>query len=150
MQKGKAQRRMAAELLKCGINRVWLDKDNMEKIATAITRDDIRRLIEKGFIKARQKKGTGRYQARRTAEKKRKGRVRGAGSKKGGKNSIVPKKRKWINTIRPLRRYLQALRQNKKINRRTYRKLYTLSSGGFFRNKPHLKRYMEKEGIEVK
>ena len=137
MKKGYAQRRMAASLMKCGLNRVWMDPENIDKIVSAITREDVRKLIAKGLIKAKQKKGTGRYQARVRIGKKRKGRVRGAGSKKGGQNSVVSRKRKWINTIRPIRRYLKALKDKKILGTKEYRKLYSLSSGGFFRNKPH-------------
>ena len=39
------QRRMAAELLKCGVHRVWMDQDRLDEIAKAVTKDDIRILI---------------------------------------------------------------------------------------------------------
>ncbi len=41
----KMQRRIAADLLKCGENRVWIDPERIDDVATAITREDIRRLI---------------------------------------------------------------------------------------------------------
>ena len=37
------QRRMAADVLKCGENRVWLDPDSSEEIAECITRSEIGR-----------------------------------------------------------------------------------------------------------
>ena len=60
------QRRMAAEILKCGENRVYMNPNNIEDISEAVTRGDIRRLIHEGIIKARQVKGisTGRKKAR--------------------------------------------------------------------------------------
>jgi len=44
------QKRIAAEILKCGINRIWIDPKD-EKIKQAITRNDIRRFIKEGSIK---------------------------------------------------------------------------------------------------
>lgn len=51
------QRRMAATLLKCGKNRVWMDYDRLDEIAKAVTKDDIRVLIKGKAIKSRQVKG---------------------------------------------------------------------------------------------
>jgi len=45
------QRRLAAEVLECGMNRVWFDPTALDEIASAATKDDIRELIEKGLIK---------------------------------------------------------------------------------------------------
>lgn len=47
----KMQRRIAAELLKCGENRVWIDPEKVDEVASAITREDIRRLIKEGVIR---------------------------------------------------------------------------------------------------
>ena len=46
----KNQRRMAAELLKCGAERVWIDPNDMESLEYAITRADIRIAIHNGTI----------------------------------------------------------------------------------------------------
>ncbi|MEM3574244.1 MAG: 50S ribosomal protein L19e, partial [Candidatus Bathyarchaeia archaeon] len=51
----RTQRRMAAEILGVGIDRVWMNPDDIEKIESAITREDVRRLIHEGSIKAIQK-----------------------------------------------------------------------------------------------
>ena len=47
----KNQRRMAAEILKCGQERVWIDPNDMESLEDAITRADIRIAIHNGTIK---------------------------------------------------------------------------------------------------
>ena len=49
----KNQRRMAAELLGCGKNRIRIDHNRMLDVADAITRSDIRKLINEKAIKAR-------------------------------------------------------------------------------------------------
>ncbi len=60
----KNQKRMAAEILKCGHTRVWLDPNRIEDVADAITRADIRTAIESGTIRALPKKGISRGRAR--------------------------------------------------------------------------------------
>ena len=44
----KNQKRMAAEILDCGYNRVWIDPNRAEDVADAITRADIRTAIASG------------------------------------------------------------------------------------------------------
>ena len=73
----KNQRRMAAELLDCGANRVWIDPNRIEDVADAITRNDIRILINWGLIKAKQKRGISSGRRKHLAAQKKKGRQRG-------------------------------------------------------------------------
>jgi len=53
----KSQRRLAAEILKIGESRVWMDPDRTEEVEIAISREEIRRLIHDGAIKSRPKRG---------------------------------------------------------------------------------------------
>ena len=146
------QRRMAASLLKCGVNRVWMDQDRLDEIAKAVTKDDIRILINGKAILSRQKKGISTGRKKLIAKQKEKGRRRGHGSRKGAKYARKPKKERWIQTIRPLRTYLKNLRDEKQIDRSTYRKYYRKAKGGEFRSKHHLKTHLISDGIikEVK
>jgi len=141
------QRRMAAELLKCGVHRVWMDQDRLDEIAKAVTKDDIRILINGKAIKARQIKGISSGRKKYVAEQKEKGRRRGHGSRKGAKYARLPKKERWINTIRPIRTYLKTLREEKQINATTYRKYYRKAKGGEFRSKHHLQTHLISDGI---
>ena len=54
----KSQKRMAAEVMDVGEDRVWIDPDEQEKVEEAITRKDIRNLVEGGTIQKRDVKGT--------------------------------------------------------------------------------------------
>jgi large subunit ribosomal protein L19e len=135
----KFQRRIAAKILKVGENRIWLDLTKREEIEKAVTRADIKKLIEKKIIKALPEK------LKKPRERKK--RKSAPGSKKGGKYSTIEKKRKWILTIRPLRKMLKELRDSGQIDRKTYRKLYLLVKGGMFRSRAHLKTYLEQKGI---
>ena len=48
----RAQRRLAADVLDVGENRVWFDPEEQGEIADAITREDIRDLVDRGAIDA--------------------------------------------------------------------------------------------------
>ena len=141
------QRRMAASLLKCGINRVWMDQDRLDEIAKAVTKDDIRILINGKAIKSRQKKGISKGRKRYNILQKSKGRRKGHGSRKGAKYARFPRKQQWIRTIRPIRSYLKDLRDSEKIPRSIYRKYYRKAKGGEFRSKRHLKTHLVSDGV---
>jgi len=141
------QRRMASLLLKCGENRVWMDHDRLEEIAKAVTKDDIRVLINGKAIKSRQIRGISSGRKKLNAKQKEKGRRRGHGSRKGAKYARLPKKDRWIRTIRPIRTYLRSLRDEKQIDSTTYRKYYRKAKGGEFRSKHHLQTHLISDGI---
>jgi len=46
-----------------------------------------------------------------------------------------------MTTIRALRTYLKNMRDNREINKTTYRKLYNMAKGGAFRSKSYMKTY---------
>lgn len=142
-----SQRQLAAKILNAGRNRIWIDPEKLEQVSAALTRQDVQRLIDKGIIKKLKVEGISRGRKRARQVKKRHGRLRGAGKIRGSYHARISGKRRWINTIRPIRRYLTALKLKKLIDTRTYRHLYLQAGGGFFRNKTHLKLYLEKEGM---
>jgi large subunit ribosomal protein L19e len=141
------QRRMAASILKCGLYRVWMDQDRLEEIARAVTKDDIRILINGKAIKAKQKKGISSGRKKYITNQKHKGRRTGYGSRKGAKYARFPRKAQWIRTIRPLRTYLRELRDNGKISPSSYRKYYRKSKGGEFRSKRHIHTHLISDGV---
>jgi len=137
------QKRIAAKVLKVGVGRVWVDPEAAEDVAEAITRGDIRDLIEEGVIKDKQKKGVSKGRARVRAIQKALGRRKGQGSRKGAKGARANKKRRWITKIRALRRRLKELRDEGYVNKTTYRRLYNKANGGDFRNIAHLNDYIK-------
>lgn len=141
------QRRMAASILKCGGTRVWMDPDRLEEIAKAVTRDDVLILVKGGAIKSIQKQGNSRGRHKHILHQKQKGRRTGQGSRKGPKHARLPKKERWIRTIRPIRTYLKQLREETKIDAHTYRVYYRKAKGGVFRNKQHLKSHLLADNI---
>lgn len=143
----KNQKRMAAELLGCGYNRVWIDPNRMEDVATAITRGNIRVLINAGAIRAKPKRGISSGRAKSQRAQKAKGRQRGPGSRKGAKYARTPRKQAWMKRIRILRAKLKDMRDAGEIDTRTYRKYYRQAKGGMFRDRSHLETQMRIHGV---
>lgn len=139
----RMQKRMAAQILKVGIHRVWFDDDDLDEISEAVTREDIKRLIIRGSIQQKQVQGTSRVRANKIKLQKAKGRRRGHGSRKGSKHSKVSSKRMWIKTIRPIRRRLKELRDSNLIEKSVYRKTYMMAKGGTFKSKAYLESYLK-------
>lgn len=142
----KNQKRMAADILGCGHSRVWIDPNQIEDVADAITRADIRKAISSGSIRALPQTGVSRGRARHRLAQKSKGRRRGQGSRKGTAGARNPSKRRWIRTIRPIREMLREMRDSGKITRSVYRKFYRQSKGGMFRSKRQLMLHLKTEG----
>jgi len=140
------QRRMAAEILKCGENRVWLNPDREDEVSDCITRADIRTAVASGLIKAKPKKGISKARTRHSAEQKSKGRRKGPGSRKGTSNARQSDKSKWIATIRPIRDELKTLRAEGKITPSVYRLYYRKAKGGVYKNRRNLKAHMTSAG----
>ncbi len=140
------QRRLAAEVLKCGVHRVWIDPEEIEEVEKAVTRRDVRNLVKQGIIKAKKKQGISRGRARQRDAQRKKGRQRGHGSRKGAATARQSRKQRWIQTIRPIRRYLRELRDGDAITRSQYRRYYQRAKGGEFHSVRHLRTHLKMEG----
>lgn len=138
----KSQRRLAAEILKVGESRVWIDPDRIDYVEAAITREEIRKLIHEKVVKPLPEKGISRARARVFAQKRKKGLRRGPGGKSGPATSKISKKQAWMNRIRPIRKRLTELKETRAINESAYRKLYDMSESGIFESKADLERYI--------
>ena len=139
----KTQKRMAAEVMDVGKDRVWINPDEMEKVDEAITRKDIRNLIEGGTIQKKDEKGTSKGRAKHIKKQKKKGRRKGQGSRKGKKGARKSDKTKWMEKIRSIRKRLKEMRDEEEITSDQYRKLYDMSKGGFFRDTKHLENHVQ-------
>ena len=138
----KSQRRLAADILKVGESRVWIDPERIDYVEAAITREEIRKLIHEKVVKPIPEKGVSRARARVLAEKRKKGLRRGPGGKSGGARSKISKKQAWMNKIRPLRKRMIELKKSRTITESTYRKMYDMSESGAFASKAELERYI--------
>ncbi len=136
--KADRARELVAQMYGVGKKRVWIDPGRLEDVESALTKDDLRKLVESGVIRILQKKGQSRYRARILRIKKKKGRRRGPGSRKGPPGARLDPKKAWMRKIRAIRRLLKRLREKGVIDRKTYRRLYRQAKGGFIRSKAHV------------
>ena len=144
-----SQKRMAAKIMKCGESRIWLDPSRSDEIASAITSEDVRRLIKDGIIMRKPATGTSNARAKILKSKKKGGLKKGHGSRKGKKTARAGSKKKWINLIRALRMMLKELKKSGSITNKDYWNLYKKAGGGFFRSRSHLKLYLEQRGVKA-
>ncbi len=135
-----SQKRLAAELLKVGTTRVWVDPEDTDRVSSAITRNEIRKLIHEGSIRKLPEIGISRGRKRVRRQELLAGRHKGPGSTKG---SVGNSKRKWVVRIRSIRRRLRTLRDKRFIATQDYRKLSLMAKGGTFRSAAHLDEYVE-------
>lgn len=140
------QKRLAADIMKCGKQRVRIDPDRVEEVAGAVTRADVRRLIEGKVITKVQKQGVSRGRGRKLDAQKAKGRRVGHGSRKGAAGARNPRKQRWMTLIRALRTQLREQRESGEIDRHTYRVYYSRAKGGQFRSRAHMVAHMKTEG----
>jgi large subunit ribosomal protein L19e len=143
----KSQRRMAAKVYGVGENRIRMNPERLEDIGDSITRSSVRAAVGYGAIQIKPKKGISRGRTRARKAQKKGGRRRGPGSRKGGRNARTPSKRSWIQKIRPMRATLRELRESKKIDPKTYRKVYLWAKGGMYKNVPHMLTQMRTQGL---
>uniref|UniRef100_A0A1I7YBV9 Large ribosomal subunit protein eL19 n=1 Tax=Steinernema glaseri TaxID=37863 RepID=A0A1I7YBV9_9BILA len=92
-------KRLAAEVLKCGQRRVWLDPNEADALAGANSRQNIRRLARDGLILKKPTAVHSRYRARVMMEARRKGRHMGTGKRNGTRNARMPEKVLWIRRM---------------------------------------------------
>lgn len=141
------QKRLAAEVMGCGIDRVRFDPAKLKEIRDAITKQDIRRLVQQRAITKKPVLGRSGYQASIRKIRRQKGRRQGPGSREGAKGARRGKKSLWINTIRSQRKYLKLLKGNQSITNDTFKKIYVLAKGGLFRSRGHIRLYLEEHRL---
>ena len=141
------QRRLAAQILKCGTHRIKFDTERLEEIKESITKSDIRSLINNGAILRKRLLNTSSYWTKIRKAQKSHGKQKGQGSRKGKKTARLYPKRVWMNKIRLQRNFIKDLRDQGLISITDYHELYMKSKGGFFRSIRHIKLYTNERGL---
>ncbi len=141
------QKRLAAQLLKCSPQRVIFDTSKLAEIKDAITKFDIRGLINKGIISKRPVQNTSRFHARKIKIQKKRERRKGSGSRKGRFAARADEKFVWMNIVRAQRSFLKKLKSKKLITLADCKMLYAKSKGGYFRSVQHLKLFINEQGL---
>lgn len=141
------QKRLAASTLGCSPKKVKFSPERLADIKEAITKADVRALINDGVIIKEQAVGVSRARAKHRENQRKKGLQRGAGKRKGKKTATVPRKQTWMIKIRVQRKFITELRDNNIIDAAGYKNLYRKAKGGFFRSRRHIKIYMNEHDI---
>ena len=137
------QRRLAAQILKVGQNRVWINPERNDDVEGVITREEVKKLIHEKVITSLPEKGVSRSRAKAIQEKKRKGRRKGPGSKTGAGHAKISKKEAWMSKIRSLRKKLRELKASRVVTETTYSQLYRMAGSGRFESVADLERYLK-------
>ncbi|CAD2098815.1 60S ribosomal protein L19, putative [Plasmodium vinckei] len=145
----KLQKRLAASVLKCGKNKIWMDPNEINEISLANSRFSIRKLYKEGLILKKPPKVYSRARVRLYKLAKRKGRHMGIGKRRGTKNARTNTKTLWIKRQRVLRRLLKRFRDAKKIDRHLYHSFYLRCKGNQFKNKRTLVEAIQREKAEI-
>ncbi len=143
----KGQRRLAAQILKIGQNRVWINPERMDDVEGAITREEVRKLIHERIIVSLPEKGVSRSRAKTIRAKKRLGRRSGPGSVTGASLAKVTKKEAWMIRIRSLRRKLRQLKASRVITETTYTQYYRMAGSGRFNSIADLERNLKENDL---
>jgi len=143
----KVQKNIAAKVLKCSPQRVMFATDKLATIKEALTRADIRDLINSNIITVKPIVNTSRGRARHIHAQKVKGLRVGVGSRKGTPNARLNIKEAWATKMRNMRPFISQLRANGRISTSVYRNLYGKVKGNYFRNRQHIILYLEENNL---
>jgi len=128
-------RRLAADILNIGRRRVKFSPDGLKEAEGALTRSDVKGLIDKGVVKKTKVKGRDS-----TARKKR----RGKGRKKG---SLGDRKKLWMQKVRSQRKLLVTLVESGALAKEQKRSIYGKIKGGIFKSKRAMLLYLKDNGL---
>ncbi len=128
-------RRLAADLMNVGENRIRISPEGLKEAQGALTRADVKGLIDKGIItKAKQK---GRASKRKRAR-------RGKGRRKG---SLANKKKLWMQKVRAQRKFLSMLIESGALDRSAKRSVYGKVKSSIFKSKKTMLTYLKENGL---
>ena len=131
-------RRLAADIMDVGENRVRISPDGFKEAEKAMTRTDVRDLIKKGIVSKVAVKGR-----RKVRPRKRKGR----GSRKGAWKVRSGGKEVWMAKVRAQRAFLAQLVSENAFDKTKKRMLYMRIKSGMFRSKRAFLAYLKEASL---
>lgn len=141
------QKRLAAGIFGCSPKKVVFDTERLAEIKEAITKSDLRALIEEGAIRRLPARGVSKSRIRIAHGQKSRNKRKGHGSRKGAAGARTARKTAWVRRVRLQRSYLQSLRAASLVNKVQFVEVYKKIKGGFFRSRRHLELFLTERGI---
>lgn len=141
------QKTLASKVTGAGKSRIKIDFEHRDKIKEAITKADIRDLLDEGVISVTPPKSNSRGRAKARLAARKKGRQRGQGKKSGTNNARNNSKSDWINRIRLQRKLLKSFKDSGLLASGDWKMLYLKAKGGFFKHKRQLLQYMDQNKL---
>jgi large subunit ribosomal protein L19e len=131
-------RRLAADILGIGQNKVRISQEGVKEAEKAMTRSDVRELIKKGVITKIRPLG------RRKKERRSR---RGEGSRRGTAKTRQGDKEVWMTKVRSQRAFLRQLLADGALPKENKRVIYMRIKSGLFRSKRAFLAYLKENGI---
>lgn len=128
-------RRLAADILGCGERKIRVTSEGLKETEGAMTRSDVRSLIEKGFVIRLPNKG--RASSKRTVR-------RGPGHRRG---PLFDVKDLWMRKVRSQRAFLKMLVGTGVLKKDDKRSIYGKIKSGIFKNKRALLLYLKENSL---
>ncbi len=128
-------RRLAADILHVGENKIRISPDSLKEAEGALTRVDVKGLIDKGVITKLKPQG------RASTRKKER---RSTGKRRG---IMLEPKEAWMMKVRAQRRLLRTLTADGALKKGTKRSVYGKVKSGIFRNKRAMLIYLKDNGL---
>jgi len=127
----KKKKELTSKTLGVGKNRVSFSPEGLSEIKEAITKQDIKTLVEEGIITIKPVKG--RKKVKRRTRKRGPGKI---------KKKINTRKQDYVKITRKLRKYLKGLRTENAIDRELYNDIRKKIKMRSFKNTSYLKDYL--------
>ncbi len=143
----KFVKRAASEMLERGIDAIRIKESALDEARRALTKDDVRKLINEGKVYAIPEKHNKSLHGKILKMKREKGRKRGPGKRRGTAKARAG--RVWEKKVRSQRLLLKKLKEMKKIDTKTFNRFYALIKGNAFPDKRSLLLHLDEEGIKV-
>jgi len=143
----KFARRAAAEILNRGESAIRFNKNAIDEIKKALTKDDVRKLIQNGSIYAVKAKHNLSLNSKILKKKREEGRRRGFGRRKGTRKARGGIS--WEKKVRSQRAVLKELKEMGKIDSSNFKKFYLLIKGNAFPDKASLLLHLKENGVEL-
>jgi len=140
-------KRIASDIMGRGESSIRIKPSAIEDAKKAITRDDIRKLIQNGSIFAVKAKHNLSMNSKILRKKRAAGRRRGVGRRKGtrkARGGIT-----WEKRVRAQRMLLKELKKEGKIDTKSFSRFYSLIKGNMFPDKASLILHIRDSGIQI-